>query len=166
MVCETVTSPIGMSAYSRCMSSIVSIATPHLPTSPTHSSSSLSRPMRVGRSKAVERPVLAAVEDLACSKRYLNRLFVSSADPNPANCRMVHRRVLYPCGNRPRVNGYCPGAGRSRARFRSESGITNCCSAGPYAASSTMPEIVTACGSITGTDGLTGRDGVVVMVPL
>ena len=61
IVCDTVTWSTGMSAYSRCMSSIVSIATPHLPTSPTHRSSSLSRPISVGRSKAVERPVFAAV---------------------------------------------------------------------------------------------------------
>ena len=93
---------MGMSAYSRCMSSIVEIATPHLPTSPQESSSSLSRPMSVGRSKAVERPVFALVPR-ACASRYLNRLFVSSAEPNPANCRMVHSRVRYPCGKSPRV---------------------------------------------------------------
>jgi hypothetical protein len=43
------------------MSSMVSIATPHLPTSPRLSGSSESRPMSVGRSKAVESPVLALV---------------------------------------------------------------------------------------------------------
>ena len=43
------------------MSSMVSIATPHRPTSPTDSGSSLSRPISVGRSNAVESPVFAAV---------------------------------------------------------------------------------------------------------
>jgi len=89
----TVTWSIGISAYSRCMSSIVSIATPHLPTSPSESPSSESRPISVGRSNAVESPVFAAVEVFACSSRYLNRALVSSADPNPANCRIVHKRV-------------------------------------------------------------------------
>jgi len=74
------------------MSSMVSIATPHLPTSPIESMSSESRPMSVGRSKAVERPVFALVEVLAASRRYLKRALVSSAEPNPANWRMVQRR--------------------------------------------------------------------------
>jgi hypothetical protein len=57
------------------MSSIVSIATPHLPTSPRLSGSSESRPMSVGRSNAVLSPVFALVLlVLAASSRYLNRL--------------------------------------------------------------------------------------------
>ena len=75
------------------MSSMVSMATPHFPTSPMLRTSSESRPMSVGRSKAVERPVLALVLDLAAWSRYLNRLLVSSADPKPANWRMVQRRL-------------------------------------------------------------------------
>ena len=74
------------------MSSMVSMATPHLPTSPTQRGSSESRPMRVGRSKAVESPVLALVEVAAAWRRYLKRLLVSSAEPKPANWRMVQRR--------------------------------------------------------------------------
>ena len=46
-----------VSAYSRCMSSIVSIATPQRPTSPTLSGSSESRPISVGRSNATDSPV-------------------------------------------------------------------------------------------------------------
>jgi len=49
--------------------------------------------MSVGRSKAVDKPVFALVEVLAASRRYLNRLLVSSAEPKPANWRMVQRRV-------------------------------------------------------------------------
>jgi hypothetical protein len=104
----TVTSSTGMSAYRRCMSSIVSIATPHRPTSPAESGSSLSRPMRVGRSKAVERPVFAFVPR-AFSRRYLNRAFVSSAEPKPANWRIVHSRFRYMPGWIPRVYGNVPG---------------------------------------------------------
>src|SRR3972149_2465738 len=45
--------------------------------------------------------------------RYLNRLFVSSAPPNPLNIRIVHGRPRYIVGWMPRVNGYSPGAPRS-----------------------------------------------------
>ena len=109
IVCETVTSPIGMSAYKRCMSSIVEIATPHRPTSPAESASSESRPMSVGKSNAVESPVFAFVPCVLL-KRYLNRLLVSSADPKPANCRMVQRRERYIVLWTPRVNGNLPGS--------------------------------------------------------
>ncbi len=122
------------------MSSIVSIATPHLPTSPALKGSSESRPISVGRSNAVDNPVLAFVEVLAWLSRYLNRLFVSSALPKPANCRIVHRRDRYPCGNSPRVYGYFPGAGRFVGMSRSDSVGDS----GPYEGSSTSPEIVTA----------------------
>ncbi len=63
--------------------------------------------MSVGKSKAVERPVWP------CSSRYLNRAFVCSGVPNPANMRMVQRRLRYIVGWTPRVNGYSPGKPRS-----------------------------------------------------
>src|SRR5262245_4916167 len=167
IVCETVTLSIGMSAYRRCMSSIVEIATPHLPTSPTHSGSSLSRPISVGRSNAVESPVFAAVEDFACASRYLNRLFVSSALPNPANCRIVHSRERYPWGKRPRVYGNSPGRGSSLSSFFRDAGSVYPCFSGPYEGSKTSPEIVTACGSTCGSEGFAaGLCGAVVMPPL
>ncbi len=75
-------------------------ATPQRPTSPVDSGSSLSRPISVGRSKAVERPVLVP---LAFSSRYLKRWLVCAAEPNPANCRMVHSRPRYIVGWMPRV---------------------------------------------------------------
>ena len=105
----TVTSPTGMSAYRRCMSSMVHTATPQRPTSPALSASSLSRPISVGRSNAVLRPVLALVP-LAFSSRYLKRLLVSSALPKPANWRMVHRRLRYIVLCTPRVKGNWPGS--------------------------------------------------------
>ena len=71
------------------MSARVSTATPHLPTSPSASGSSLSRPMRVGRSKAVDSPSPPA----ASSSR--NRRLVSMAVPNPANIRIVHSFERY-----------------------------------------------------------------------
>ena len=61
-------------------------ATPHFPNSPNASGASVSKPIRVGRSKAIDNPVWP------CSRRYLNRALVSSAVPNPANMRMVHSR--------------------------------------------------------------------------
>ena len=67
-----------------------------------------SRPMSVGRSNAVESPVLALVP-VAFSSRYLNRAFVSSAEPKPANCRIVQSRDRYIVGCTPRVKGYSPG---------------------------------------------------------
>ncbi|MFM1824386.1 MAG: hypothetical protein RI967_2652 [Planctomycetota bacterium] len=87
------------------MSSIELMATPQRPTSPADSGSSESRPMRVGRSNAVERPVFAFVP-FAFARRYLKRWFVSSAEPKPANWRMVQRRERYIVLWTPRVNGY------------------------------------------------------------
>ena len=57
MVIDVDTSSSGMPSKTRRMSSIVSIATPVRPTSPSQSGSSESRPSCVGRSKAIERPV-------------------------------------------------------------------------------------------------------------
>ncbi len=71
------------------MSARVSTATPHLPTSPSARGSSLSRPIRVGRSKAVDRPSPPAASN---SRK---RWFVSVAVPNPANMRMVHSFERY-----------------------------------------------------------------------
>ena len=79
------------------MSAIVSTATPARPTSPTAHSSSLSRPIRVGMSKAVDRPVPP------WRNSSLNRALVSSAVPNPANMRIVHSRERYIEAWMPRV---------------------------------------------------------------
>ena len=57
MVIDVDTSSSGMPSNTRRMSSMVSIATPVRPTSPSHSGSSESRPSWVGRSKAIESPV-------------------------------------------------------------------------------------------------------------
>ncbi len=59
------------------------MATPALPTSPRQCGSSESRPIRVGRSKAVERP---SPPERRIS---LKRALVSSAVPKPANMRIV-----------------------------------------------------------------------------
>ena len=67
-------------------------ATPHVPNSPFASASSVSYPYSVGMSNATLRPVSP------CSMRYLNRRFVSSALPYPANIRIVHRRPRYIVG--------------------------------------------------------------------
>ena len=53
-------------------------------------------------SNAVDSPVCP------CSNRYRNRSFVSSAVPNPANCRIVHKRPRYIDGYTPRVKGNWP----------------------------------------------------------
>ena len=92
MVMEVEISPIGMPSKSRSMSSSESTATPSVPTSPRLSGESESRPMRVGMSKATERPFWP------CSSRYLKRLFVSSGSPKPANCLTVHSLPLYMFG--------------------------------------------------------------------
>ena len=89
MVIDVVTAPRSTPANRSRTSARVSTATPHLPTSPSASGSSESRPMSVGRSKAVERPVPPAASML------WNRSFVSWAVPKPANWRMVHRFDWY-----------------------------------------------------------------------
>ncbi len=71
------------------MSSIESIATPVLPTSPSASGWSESRPICVGRSNATDRPVWP------CSSRYRKRRLVSSAVAMPAYWRIVHSRPRY-----------------------------------------------------------------------
>ena len=57
--------------------------TPHFPVSPSDSSWSGSRPIRVGRSNATLRPVLPAASSA------LYRWLVSSGVPKPANWRIV-----------------------------------------------------------------------------
>ena len=85
------------------MSASVSTATPHLPTSPSDSGSSESRPMSVGRSNAVDSPSPPA----ASSSR--NRRLVSGAVPKPANMRIVQSFERYIEAYGPRVYGYSPG---------------------------------------------------------
>ncbi len=87
---------------------MVSIATPQRPTSPIERGSFESRPIKVGKSKAVESPVFALVP-FAFSRRYLNLAFVSSAEPKPANCRIVQSRERYMVSWTPRVYGNSPG---------------------------------------------------------
>ncbi len=109
MVIEVLTRSSGIPANSTSMSSSEVTATPHFPTSPRESGWSGSRPMRVGRSKATDRP------SLPCSSRYLKRAFVCAALPKPANWRMVQPLPRYIDGCTPRVNGNWPGSPRSRA---------------------------------------------------
>ena len=97
IVIDVLTAPRSMPEKSVSMSAIVSMATPARPTSPLARGSSESRPSKVGMSKAVERPSPPA------RKSSLNRPLVSSAVPNPANWRMVHRRERYMEAYGPRV---------------------------------------------------------------
>ena len=60
MVIEVETLSSGMPSKSSRMSSMESIATPTLPTSPCAMASSESYPIWVGRSKATERPMVPA----------------------------------------------------------------------------------------------------------
>jgi hypothetical protein len=89
MVIDVVTDDRSMPANRSAMSASVSTATPARPTSPRDSGSSESRPMRVGRSKAVDRPSPPA------RRISLKRPLVSSAVPKPANCRIVHNFERY-----------------------------------------------------------------------
>src|SRR5207245_9997681 len=87
-------------------------ATPHVPNAACASGSSVSYPYRVGISKATLRPVSP------WAMRYLNRRFVSSALPNPANIRIVHSRPRYMVGWIPRVDGKPPGLPRRPSGLR------------------------------------------------
>ena len=89
MVMEVETVPRSMPEKRHSMSASVSTATPARPTSPLAHGSSESRPSSVGMSNAVDSPSPPAAN--SCLKRPL----VSSAVPNPANCRMVHSRERY-----------------------------------------------------------------------
>ena len=81
------------------MSARLSIATPHRPTSPSAIGSSESIPSSVGMSNAVDNPSPPA------RMISLNRQFVSSAVPNPANIRIVHNFDRYIDAYGPRVYG-------------------------------------------------------------
>ena len=94
------------------------------------------QPIRVGRSNAVERPVFAFVP-LAFSSRYLNRRFVSSAEPKPANCRMVHSRLRYIVECTPRVNGNLPGSPMRACGLEGSAGSCVGTEDGPYRSSTT-----------------------------
>ena len=83
IVIEVVTLSSGMPSKTVSMSASESIATPTWPTSPAARSSSESRPICVGRSKAVERP------GWPCESRYLKRSLVASGVPKPAYWRVV-----------------------------------------------------------------------------
>ena len=89
IVIDVVTLPRSISPNRSSMSESVHTATPALPTSPTAHASSESRPIRVGRSNAVDRPVAPTPRSAR------NRSFVSAAVPNPANMRMVQSFERY-----------------------------------------------------------------------
>jgi hypothetical protein len=97
IVIDVVTDPRSMPSNRSSMSARVSTATPALPTSPWASASSESRPMRVGRSNAVESP---SPPERRIS---LNRALVSSAVPKPANIRIVQSFDRYIEAYGPRV---------------------------------------------------------------
>jgi len=99
MVIDVVMSPSGMPSKSVSKSASESVATPHRPTSPSLRGSSESRPISVGMSNATLSP------PCPCFSRNLYRAFVSAGEPNPANCRIVHRRPRYIEWYTPRVNG-------------------------------------------------------------
>ena len=89
IVMDVEMSPRGIRSNSVTKSSSVSVATPHRPTSPSARGSSESSPINVGMSNATDRPPCPR----ARRKRY--RSLVSAAVPNPANCRIVHKRPRY-----------------------------------------------------------------------
>jgi hypothetical protein len=109
MVIDVETWSRGIPSSMVSMSASELMATPHFPTSPSESGWSGSRPIRVGRSKAIERPCEP------CSSRYLNRAFVWAAVPKPANWRIDQVLPRYMVSWMPRVYGNCPGSPRSRA---------------------------------------------------
>ncbi len=89
IVIEVVTSARSIPAKRSSKSASESTATPALPTSPALCGSSESRPISVGRSKAVLRPSPPA------RRISRNRALVSSAVPKPANIRIVHSLERY-----------------------------------------------------------------------
>ena len=89
IVIDVVTASSGILSKRIRMSASELTATPSRPTSPRDNGSSASRPMSVGMSNAVESPVTP------WASRYRKRAFVSSADPNPANWRIVQSRPRY-----------------------------------------------------------------------
>src|SRR4051794_38224412 len=121
IVIDVDTEPTSMPSNRSSMSASVSTATPARPTSPKLISSSESRPISVGMSNAVDNPVPPE------RRISLNRPLVSSAVPNPANCRIVHNLERYIDAYGPRVYGNCPG---------------NSPPSGPYTADNGTPDIV------------------------
>ena len=89
MVMEVLTVPRSIPANRSSMSARVSTATPARPTSPSAHALSESRPISVGMSNAVDRPVPP------WRSSSWKRPLVSSAVPKPANMRMVQRRDRY-----------------------------------------------------------------------
>ena len=92
IVIDVVTRSSGMPSISRRMSSMLSMATPVLPTSPSARGWSESYPICVGRSNATDRPVWPWFS------RYRKRAFVSAAAPIPAYWRIVQTRPRYMVG--------------------------------------------------------------------
>src|SRR2546425_12564496 len=84
IVIDVLTPPTSIPLKRIRMSSRDDTATPHVPNSPFASGSSVSYPYRVGISKATLRPVSP------WAMRYLNRRFVSSAPPHPADNPLLH----------------------------------------------------------------------------
>ena len=84
IVIEVVVPASGMPSNSTSMSAAESMATPQCPTSPSERGSSESRPIRVGMSKATDRPAPPAASSI------LYRSLVCRALPNPENWRIVH----------------------------------------------------------------------------
>src|SRR5438874_3099158 len=121
IVIDVDTVPTSIPENRSSISAKVSTATPARPTSPKLIASSESRPINVGISNAVDRPVPPD------RKISLNRPLVSSAVPNPANCRIVHNFDRYIDAYGPRVYGNCPG---------------NSPSSGPYTGANRTPDIV------------------------
>src|SRR5215217_7395329 len=115
------------------MSANVSIATPQRPTSPSDIGSSESSPNNVGMSNAVESP---SPPDRMIS---LNRQFVSSAVPNPANIRIVHNFDRYIDAYGPRVNGNTPGNSPSSGPYTGSNGTPDIVSVGTSARSTELP---------------------------
>ncbi len=112
MVIEVVTWPRSMPSKSASMSSIESTATPQRPTSPSDSRL-VGVPSHQGRHVEGDRQA-----GLALLQEEPVALVGLRGDPNPANCRMVHILPRYMVGWMPRVYGYSPGRGSSRAASR------------------------------------------------
>src|SRR3989442_15028672 len=99
IVIDVLTPPTSIPLNRIRISSRDDTATPHVPNSPFASGSSVSYPYRVGMSNATLRPVSP------WAIRYLNRRFVSSPPPHPADNPLVPRRPRDKGGWRPRGDG-------------------------------------------------------------
>ena len=92
IVIDVETGSSGIPRSSVCISSMESMATPTLPTSPRAAGASESYPIWVGRSNATDSPVLPA------SISWWYRRFDSSAVEKPEYCRIVHGLAVYMAG--------------------------------------------------------------------